>query len=85
MTKLKLTKKKKEEHAHDLLHEGLYNATTNAILNLDAAHVCYVSLYYVVGLIFDASPNKEEALEMIDDVVKDVLKEAEKEKANGSK
>ena len=82
MTKLKLTKKKKGEHAHDLLHDGLHNITANAILNLDAAHVCYVSLYYVVGLIFDASPNKEEALEMIDDVVKDALKEAEKEKDN---
>ena len=80
MAVLKMTKKKKEEHAHELLHEGLYNATTNAILNLDAAHVCYVCLHFIVGLIFDASPNKEEALEMIDDVVKDALKEAEKEK-----
>ena len=83
MAVLKMTKKKKEEHAHELLHEGLYNATTNAILNLDAAHVCYVCLHFIVGLIFDASPNKEEALEMIDDVVKDALKEAEKEKDNG--
>ncbi len=83
MTKLKLTKKKKEEHAHNLLQEGLYNVTTTAILNLDAAHVCYICLHFIVGLIFDASPNKEEALEMIDDVVKDALKEAEKESDNG--
>ena len=82
MTVLKMTKKERQEHAHECLYEGLGNVTATATLNLDAAHICYVSLHFIVGLIFDSAPDGEEALELIDNVMRDVLKDVAKEKDN---
>ena len=72
-----LTQDEKEEIAHDMLWENLYNSGRTALLNLRTIHVCYITLRYAIDLCLDAAPDEEEAKRMIEDVLEDVLEDRE--------
>ena len=77
MSEQPITQDEREEIAHDMLWENLYNSGRTALLNLSTIHVCYMSLRYAIDLCLDAAPDEEEAKRMIEDVIQDVLKERE--------
>ena len=77
MSEQPITQDEKEELAHDMLWENLYNSGRTALLNLSTIHVCYMTLRYAIDLSLDAAPDEEEAKRMIEDVLQDVLEERE--------
>ena len=76
-----ITQDEREELAHEMLWENLVNSGRTALLNLNAVHVCYMTLRYAIDLSLDAAPDEEEAKRMIEDVLEDILEDRESDNA----
>ena len=65
-----------KEDAHNKLFFNLCNATKESEI-LDVPHIVYMGIQFFAQMAVDCAPNKEEALELINSVVKDVIKDKE--------
>jgi len=62
-----------KEDAHNKLFFNLCNATKESKI-LDVPHIVFIGIHFFARLAVDCATNKEEALELINSVVNDVIK-----------